>query len=73
LEKPKAYQVEEDKSLAEDIVSVIYRIMSLTKKDMGGGIGYPTIPSQLKGISSRLGGRELGESKTRSHSEGVGS
>jgi hypothetical protein len=66
LGKPKALQLEEDKALAEDIVSMIYQIMSLTGKDIGGGIGYPIKPSQLKGISSRLEGRELGESKTLS-------
>jgi hypothetical protein len=70
LGKPKDHQVEEDKTLAEDIVSSIYQIMSLIGKYIGGGIGYPTIPSQSKGSSSRLGGREIGESKTLSHSEG---
>jgi hypothetical protein len=41
LGKPKSLQVEEDKSLAEDMVFVIYRIMSLTGKYIGGGIGSP--------------------------------
>jgi hypothetical protein len=71
LRKPKSLQVEEDTFLMEVIVSVIYQIMSLTGKYIGGGIGYPTRPSQSKGISSRLGGRELGESKTLSCSEGA--
>jgi hypothetical protein len=73
LGKPKSLQVEEDKALAEDIVSVIYQIMSLTGKDIGGGIGYPTRPSQSKGTSSGLGGRVLRERKNLSHSEGAGS
>jgi hypothetical protein len=73
LGKPKAHQVEKDKALAEDIISAIYQIMSLTGKDIGGGIGYPTRPSQLKGTSSGLGGRVLGEIKNISYSEGAGS
>jgi hypothetical protein len=73
LEKPKAFQVEEDKVLMKVIISVIYQTMSLTGKDIGGGIEYPTRPSQLKGISSRLRGGELRERKNISHLEGVGS
>jgi hypothetical protein len=45
--------------------------MSLTGKDIGRGIGYPTRPSQSKGTSSRLGGRILGESKNLLCSEGA--
>jgi hypothetical protein len=71
LGKPKALQVEEDKVLAEVIISMIYQIMSLTGKDIGGGIGYPTRPSQSKGTSSGLEGRVLRESKTLSCSEGA--
>jgi hypothetical protein len=73
LGKPKSLQVEEDKALAEDIASMIYHIMSLIGKDIGRGIGYPTRPSQSKGISSILGGREIREIKNLSCSEGVGS
>jgi hypothetical protein len=69
--KPKALKVMEDKVLAEVIVSVIYRIMSLTLKEIGGGIGYPKIPSQSKGTSPGLGGRVLSESKILSCSEGA--
>jgi len=64
LVKPKALQVEEDKVLAEVIVSVIYLIMPLTRKDIGEGIGYPTRPSQLKGNFLGLERRVLRESKT---------
>jgi hypothetical protein len=64
LGKPKSFQVEEDKVLLKVIFSMIYQIMSLTWKGIGGGIGYPTRPSQSKGTSPRLGGRALGESKT---------
>jgi hypothetical protein len=70
LGRPKYLQVEEGKVLTEVIVSVLYRIMSLPGKDIGGGIGYHTRPSQSKGTSSRIGGRELGKSKTLSYSEG---
>jgi hypothetical protein len=70
LGRPKSLQVEEDKVLTDVIVSVIYRIMSLPGKDIGGGIGYPTRPSQSKGTSSRLGGRELEKSKIIFCSEG---
>jgi hypothetical protein len=49
---------------------MIYRIMSLPGKDICEGIGYPTRPSQSKGTSSRLGGSELGKSKTLSCLEG---
>jgi hypothetical protein len=66
LGRPKALQVEEEKVLMEVIVSVIYRIMSLLGKDIGGGIGYPMRPSQSKGTSSRIGGRELRKSKNLS-------
>jgi hypothetical protein len=45
LGKPKSLQVEEDKALVEDIASVIYHIMSLIRKDIGKGIGYPIRPS----------------------------
>jgi hypothetical protein len=38
---------------------------------MGGGIGYPTTPSQSKGTYPRLGGRVLGESKNLSCSKGI--
>jgi hypothetical protein len=72
LGKPKVIQVEEDKVLMEVNVSIIYGILSLRVKYIGGGIGYPTRPSQSKGTSSRLGGRELGKSKTLSYSEGAG-
>jgi hypothetical protein len=44
--RPKSLQVEEDKVLTEVIVSVLCQIMSLPRKDIGGGIGYPTRPSQ---------------------------
>jgi hypothetical protein len=46
LGKPKALQVEEDKVLAEVIVSVIYQIMSLTRKRhrRGHWIPHKTIP-----------------------------
>jgi len=57
--------------IAEVTFSMIYQIMSLTSKDMGGCIGYPTRPSQSKRNSSGLEGRVLGESKTLSHSEGA--
>jgi hypothetical protein len=73
LGKPKALQVEEDKALTEYIVSVIDQTMSLNGKDIGGGIGYPMGLSQSKVISSKPGGRGLGERKTLSHSEGAGS
>jgi hypothetical protein len=73
LGKPKSLQVEEDKELTKYTVSVMDQIMSLTGKDIGEGIGYPTRPSQLKVISSKLGGRGLGERKTLSHSESSGS
>jgi hypothetical protein len=63
LGKPKALQVEEDKFLAEVIVSVIYQIMYLTRKDIGRGIGYPTRPSQSKGMSPGIEGRVLEDSK----------
>jgi hypothetical protein len=43
--------------------------MYLPRKDIGRGIGYPTRPSQSKGTSSRLGGREIRKSKTLSYSE----
>jgi hypothetical protein len=56
--------------LMEVIVSMIYRIMSLPRKDICEIIGYPTRPSQSKGTLSRLRGRELGKSKTISCSEG---
>jgi hypothetical protein len=71
LGKPKALQVEEDKVLAKVTFSMIYRIMSLTLKGIGGGIGYPIKPSQSKGTSPRLGGRVFRESKTLSYSEGA--
>jgi hypothetical protein len=71
LGKPKALQVEEHKALNEYIVSMIDRIMSLTKKDIGGGMGYPTGLSQSKVISSKPGGRGLGEIKTLSRSKGA--
>jgi hypothetical protein len=54
----------------EVIVSMLYQIMSLSRKDIGRGIGYPTRPSKSKGTLSRLGWRELGKSKTLSCSEG---
>jgi hypothetical protein len=38
LGKPKSLQVEKDKVLVKVIVSVIYRIMSLTGKDIGGAL-----------------------------------
>jgi hypothetical protein len=66
LGKPKDLQIEEGKVLTEVIVSMLYRIMSLLGKDIGGGIGYPTRPSQSKGNSSRLEWREPGKSKTLS-------
>jgi hypothetical protein len=68
--RPKSLQVKEEKVLTEGIVSVLYRIMSLPRNDIGGGIGYLTTLSQSKGISSRLGRRELGKNKTLSSSEG---
>jgi hypothetical protein len=57
LGKPKALQVEEDKALAEDIVSVIYRIMSLTGKDIGRGhwIPHKTIPIEGDLLKTREG------------------
>jgi hypothetical protein len=66
---PKALQVEEDKVLMEVIISALYQIMSLPGKDIVRGIGYLKRPSQSKGTSSRLGGRELGKSKTLSSSK----
>jgi hypothetical protein len=72
LGKPKSLQVEEDKVLTEDIVSVMDQTMSLNGKYIGGGIGYPMRLSQSKVISSKLGGRGIGEIKTLSHLEGVG-
>jgi hypothetical protein len=44
--------------------------VSLTGKDIGGGIGYPIRLFQLKVISSKPGGRGLGENRALSHSEG---
>jgi hypothetical protein len=73
LGKRKALQVEEDKALTEYIVFVIAQKMSPNGKYICGGIGYPIGLSQSKGISSKPGGRGLGERKTLSHSEGVGS
>jgi hypothetical protein len=70
LGRPKYLEVNEGKVITKVIVSVLYRIMSLLGKDIGGGIGYPTRPSQSKGTSSRLGGREIEKSKTLSCSEG---
>jgi hypothetical protein len=66
LGRPKALQIKEGKVITEVIVFVLYQIMSLPGKDIDGGIGYPTRPSQSKGTSSRLGGREIGKSKTLS-------
>jgi hypothetical protein len=57
LGKPKSLQVEEDKALMDYIVSMLDRIMSLTRKYIGGGMGYPTGLSHSKVISSKLGGR----------------
>jgi hypothetical protein len=73
LGKPKSLQVKEDKELTEYIASVIDQTMSLNGKDIEGGIGYPVGLSQPKVISSRLGGRGLGERKTISCSKGAGS
>jgi hypothetical protein len=66
LGRPKSLQVEEGKVLIEVIIFMLYQIMSLPGKDIGEGIGYPTRPSQSKGTSSRIGGRELEKSKTLS-------
>jgi hypothetical protein len=70
LGRAKYLQVEEGKVLTKVIIFVLYQIMSLLGKEIGGGIGYPTRPSQSKGTSSRLGGRELEKSKILSCSEG---
>jgi hypothetical protein len=64
LGRPKALQVEEDKVLTKVIVSMIYQIMSLPRKDIGAGIGYPKRPSQSKETLSILGERQLGKIKT---------
>jgi hypothetical protein len=61
LGKPKVLQVEEEKVLMDDIVSVMVQIMSLNGKDIGGGMGCPIRSSQSKGTSSRLVEREFGE------------
>jgi hypothetical protein len=73
LGKTQISSSEEDKTLTEYIVFLMDRIMSLIGKDIGGGIEYPTGLSQSKVISSKLGGRGLGERTTLSCSEGAGS
>jgi hypothetical protein len=73
LGKPKSLHVKEDKSLTKDIVSMMDRTMSLNGKDIDGGIGYPMGLSQSKVISSKPGGRGIGEIKNLSHSEYAGS
>jgi hypothetical protein len=70
LGNPKALQVEEEKVLTEYIVSVMVRIMSLSGKDIGGGMGCPIRSSQSKGTSSGLRGRVLGGRMNLSCSEG---
>jgi hypothetical protein len=60
-EDPKISKSKEGKVLMEVIISMLYRIMHLLGKYIGGGIGCPTRPSQSKGTSSRLEGRELEE------------
>jgi hypothetical protein len=70
LGRPKYLQVEVGKVIMEVIVSVLYRIMYLPRKHIGRDIGYPIRPSQSKGTLSRLGGREIGKSKTLSCLEG---
>jgi hypothetical protein len=56
--------------LTKYTVFVMVRIMSLTRKDIGGGMGYPIRLSQSKGTSSRLGGRALEGRINISRSEG---
>jgi hypothetical protein len=72
LGKPKDFQVEEEKVITEYMVSVMFQIMSLARKDIGGGMGFPIRSSQSKGTASGLGGRAFGGRINLSHSEGVG-
>jgi hypothetical protein len=61
LGKPKVLQVEEEKVMMEDTVSVMVRIMSLNGKYIGGGMGCPIRSSQSKGISQNLEREHSGE------------
>jgi hypothetical protein len=70
LGKPKAFQVNEEKVLMEDTVSVMVRIMSLNGKYISGEMGCPIRSSQSKGTSLGLGGRAFGGRIYISHSEG---
>jgi hypothetical protein len=60
LGKPRALQVEEEKVLTKDTVSVMVWIMYLNGKYIGGGMGCPIRSSQSKGTSSGLGRRAFG-------------
>jgi hypothetical protein len=71
LGKPKAFQVEEDKILAEVTLSTIYRRMPLIWKGVEEGIQGSTRSFQSKETTIGLGGRILEESGILPCVEGI--